>query len=167
MEENKLHYHMKVRVFRKEGAFGPGVAELMHHVEETGSLSEACRCMGMAYSKGWRIMKHAEEDLGFPLMEGTRGGSRGGRTMLTEKGKDFLHRYEMFMAELNQREYAPEYIWVTMGNVLPGTKCTITHMGKESRKKRTELTNKLKYCKVIFMQALFSNENNEKERNYR
>ena len=28
MEENKLHYHMKVRVFRKEGAFGPGVAEL-------------------------------------------------------------------------------------------------------------------------------------------
>lgn len=52
MEENKLHYHMKVRVFRKEGAFGPGVAELMHHVEETGSLSEACRCMGMAYSKG-------------------------------------------------------------------------------------------------------------------
>ena len=26
MEENKLHYHMKVRVFRKEGAFGPGVA---------------------------------------------------------------------------------------------------------------------------------------------
>ena len=93
MEENKLHYHMKVRVFRKEGAFGPGVAELMHHVEETGSLSEACRCMGM---------EHAEEDLGFPLMEGSRGGSRGGRTMLTEKGKDFLQRYEMFMAELNR-----------------------------------------------------------------
>ena len=102
MEENKLHYHMKVRVFRKEGAFGPGVAELMHHVEETGSLSEACRCMGMAYSKGWRIMKRAEEDLGFPLMEGSRGGSRGGWTMLTDKGKDFLHRYEMFMAELNR-----------------------------------------------------------------
>ena len=60
----RLHYHMKVRVFRKEGAFGPGVAELMHHVEETGSLSEACRCMGMAYSKGWRIMKHAEEESG-------------------------------------------------------------------------------------------------------
>ena len=102
MKENKLHYHMKVRVFRKEGAFGPGVAELMRHVEETGSLSEACRCMGMAYSKGWRIMKHAEEDLGFTLMEGSRGGSRGGRTMLTGEGKDFLRRYEMFMDELNQ-----------------------------------------------------------------
>lgn len=49
MEENKLHYHMKVRVFRKEGAFGPGVAELMHHVEETGSLSEPVGAWG------WRI----------------------------------------------------------------------------------------------------------------
>ena len=51
MEENKLHYHMKVRVFRKEGAFGPGVAELMHHVEETGSLSEACRCMCVRFTR--------------------------------------------------------------------------------------------------------------------
>lgn len=33
-------------------------------------------------------------------------------------------------------------------------------------KKCTELTNTHKYCKVIFMQALFSSENNEKERNY-
>ena len=66
-----------------------GVAELMHHVEETGSLSEACRCMGMAYSKGWRIMKHAEEDLGFPLMEGSRGGSRGGRTSAYRERKGF------------------------------------------------------------------------------
>ena len=89
MEENKLHYHMKVRVFRKEGAFGPGVAELMHHVEETGSLSEACRCMGMAYSKGWRIMKHAEEDLGFPLMEGSRAEAEAAGPCLPRKERIF------------------------------------------------------------------------------
>ena len=65
MEENKLHYHMKVRVFRKEGAFGPGVAELMHHVEETGSLSEACRCMGMAVFQGMAYYEARGEDLGF------------------------------------------------------------------------------------------------------
>ncbi len=34
-------------------------------------------------------MKHAEEDLGFTLMEGSRGGSRGGRTMLTGKERIF------------------------------------------------------------------------------
>lgn len=47
-----------------------------------------------------------------------------------------------------------------------GTKCPVTHMGKRESKKRTELTNKYKYCKVISMQSLFSNENNERERNY-
>ncbi len=89
MEENELHYHMKVRVFRKEGAFGPGVAELMRHVEETGSLSEACRCMGMAYSKGWRIMKHAEEDLGFTLMEGSRAVAEADEPCLPGKERIF------------------------------------------------------------------------------
>ena len=83
--EESLKFHIKVRVFHKERAFGPGVAELMHLVEETGSLSEACRRMEMAYSKGWKITKRAEEDLGFPLMEGSRGGSHGGKTTLTEK----------------------------------------------------------------------------------
>ena len=82
MEENELHYHMKVRVFRKEGAFGPGVAELMRHVEETGSLSEACRCMGMAYSKGWRIMKHAEED-----PDGRKPGRQQRRTNHAYRGR--------------------------------------------------------------------------------
>lgn len=61
----------------------------------------------------------------------------------------------------------PEYIWDTMRNVLPGTKCPVTHMGKRESKKRTELTNKYKYCKVISMQALFSNENNRKRKELR
>lgn len=47
-----------------------------------------------------------------------------------------------------------------------GNKVPVTHMGKRESKKRTELTNKYKYCKVICMQALFSSENNERERNY-
>lgn len=48
------------------------------------------------------------------------------------------------------------------GNEVPSN----SYGKKESQKKRTELTNKYKYCKVICMQALFSNENNERERNY-
>lgn len=102
MEEEQLRYHIKVRVFHKERSFGPGVAELMHLVEETGSLSEACRRMEMAYSKGWKITKRAEEDLGFALMEGSRGGSRGGRTTLTEEGKAFLEKYKNFLREVEE-----------------------------------------------------------------
>ena len=64
---------MRLRVSRTDHAFGPGVAELMEHVEATGSLSKGCKCMQMAYSKGWKILKRAEEDLGIPLVQGNRG----------------------------------------------------------------------------------------------
>lgn len=94
--EESLKFHIKVRVFHKERAFGPGVAELMHLVEETGSLSEACRRMEMAYSKGWKITKRAEEDLGFPLMDGSRGGSHGGKQHLQKKEKSFWKNMKNF-----------------------------------------------------------------------
>lgn len=99
-KEKALWYDMRLRVSRTEHAFGPGVAELMEHVEETGSLSKGCKCMQMAYSKGWKILKRAEEDLGIPLVQGNRGGSNGGQTVLTPEGKAFLLRYRQFEQEV-------------------------------------------------------------------
>lgn len=95
----QLHYHAKIRVFRSERNFGPGVAELMQLVHQTGSLSSACKQMGMAYSKAWKMIKRAEEDLGFLLMEGSRGGEHGGSTVLTDQGEEFLKRYQTFCVE--------------------------------------------------------------------
>lgn len=91
-----LNYHSKIRVYREERKFGPGTARLMQLVEQSGSLSAACKEMGMAYSKAWKIIKQAEADLGFALMEGSRGGESGGYTILTEEGKEFLNRYLLF-----------------------------------------------------------------------
>ncbi len=94
-----LTYHAKIQVYRRERNFGPGAAELMQRVRRTGSLSAACREMGMAYSKAWKILKKAEDDLGFPLMEGCRGGEHGGRTVLTAQGEALLERYLAFERE--------------------------------------------------------------------
>lgn len=69
-------------------------------MEATGSLSKGCKCMQMAYSKGWKILKRAEEDLGIPLVQGNRGGSNGGQTVLTPEGKEFLKRYRKFEQEV-------------------------------------------------------------------
>ena len=111
----KLRYDMRLRVSRTDHAFGPGVAELMEHVEATGSLSKGCKCMQMAYSKGWKILKRAEEDLGIPLVQGNRGGSNGGQTVLTPEGKEFLKRYRKFEQEVRagadtsfQKWFGPE-----------------------------------------------------------
>ena len=93
-------WDMRLRDSQTDHAFGPGVAELMEHVEATGSLSKGCKCMQMAYSKGWKILKRAEEDLGIPLVQGNRGGSNGGQTVLTPEGKEFLKRYRKFEQEV-------------------------------------------------------------------
>lgn len=96
MAGEPLKYHAKIRVYRIERNFGPGTVELMSLVRQTGSLSSACKQMGMAYSKAWKMVGQAEADLGFSLMEGVRGGEHGGSTVLTERGEDLLNRYLAF-----------------------------------------------------------------------
>ena len=66
-------------------------------------MLKACREMGMAYSKGWGMVKKAEEALGFRLAERQAGGSQGGNSTLTPEGRRFLERYEAF-AEAVDRE---------------------------------------------------------------
>ncbi|MFT4104595.1 MAG: LysR family transcriptional regulator [Lacrimispora sp.] len=100
-KERKLQYHLRIRLFYEERNFGPGVVGLMTLVRERGSLSAACQEMHMAYSKAWKIIHKAEEDLGIELMEGRRGGEHGGTTVLTEKGEDFLNQYLAFAEEVD------------------------------------------------------------------
>lgn len=97
-----IRYQMKLRLYRREKFFGPGVAELLQRMERTGSLSSASREMGMSYSKAWKITKKSEEDVGIPLMKKTSGGPGGGHTELTPEGRDFLSRYEGFCREAGQ-----------------------------------------------------------------
>lgn len=101
--EEALQYHMRLRVYKKDRNFGPGVSCLMQLVDEKGSLSAACKEMKMSYSKAWRIINGAESDLGFPLMEGSSGGESGGSTVLTEEGRTFLERYLLFEREVQQQ----------------------------------------------------------------
>jgi xanthine dehydrogenase accessory factor len=96
-----LRYKIRLRIFRDDLVFGPGVAELMEHIEHLGSLSAACRQMGMAYSKGWKILKRSETDLGIELVHGTRGGADGGRMYLTKEGQEVLSLYKEMNKELH------------------------------------------------------------------
>lgn len=95
-----LRPQLTVRLFREEKCFGPGIAVLMEQIEKTHSLRGAAKEMDMAYSKAWKILKNAEEQLGFPLTQTASGGKVGG-TVLTEKGKDLLSRYRSYVRELN------------------------------------------------------------------
>ena len=56
----------------------------------------------MSYSKGWKIIKDAEKQMGFPLLITKSGGSDGGFSQLTQKSKDYLTRYLAMEKELEQ-----------------------------------------------------------------
>lgn len=105
-ESVPVHFDLRIRLFREEKYFGPGIAELMERVERTGSISAACREMGMAYSKAWKILRRAEHDLGFSLLEAVSGGASGGSSRVTERGKEMLTRYRAMEAAV--KAYAEE-----------------------------------------------------------
>lgn len=75
-----LSFSLRVSLRRSEKFFGPGVASLLRLVERTGSLQTAAAEMQMSYSKAWKIIRKAEGELGFPLMERRVGGA--GRRLL-------------------------------------------------------------------------------------
>lgn len=88
--------------------FGEGPYRLLLLVEETGSLRRASQIMGMAYSKAMKILTHAEEELGYPLTERTIGGSSGGGSHITPKGKEWINQYAAYRnacMEANRRLY--------------------------------------------------------------
>lgn len=97
----EANFNTRIKIIFNDSFFGPGVAQIMELVKETGSLSQAYRTMNLSPSKGWRIIKSTEEELGFPLFETIVGGRGGGGSKLTEKGEDLLNRYKAFMEELN------------------------------------------------------------------
>jgi molybdate transport system regulatory protein len=91
-----------------EKFFGEGPAELLHRIEEKGSLRAASRSMNMAYTKALKMMKKAEETLGYALTERSVGGKDGGGSVLTKNGKEWLIRYETYRdacMEANRRLY--------------------------------------------------------------
>ena len=55
--------------------------------------------MELSYSKGSRIIKNTEKELGFPLLERWSGGASGGGSRLTAEGRRFLDCYK----DLNAR----------------------------------------------------------------
>ncbi|OEH85204.1 hypothetical protein BHU72_06250 [Desulfuribacillus stibiiarsenatis] len=81
--------------------FGDGRQVLLEAIESTGSIRQAASKLGMSYRAAWGKIKATEERLGIDLVSTKAGGSDSG-TFLTENGKEFMRKYEMFKKESNQ-----------------------------------------------------------------
>ena len=93
---------VQVRLTANKAFFGPGVYQLLELVGQTGSLQEACFRMSLSYSKGSKMVKEAERQLGFPLAQRWAGGAGGGGSKLTEEGKRLLENYRQMLEEVQE-----------------------------------------------------------------
>jgi len=91
--ESKLWFEEKGKVF------GDGPFDILKRIERLGSLRQAAAEIGMSYSQAWELLNGLEDRLGFPLLERRVGGSSGGGSQLSERGRELVQRYDCFRQE--------------------------------------------------------------------
>ena len=94
-----LRYDLWLETINKDRILdGEGFAILLD-IDRTGSLTASARNLGMSYRKAWGLLNEVEHHLGFRLTEKRRGGTAGGRTVLSGKGRDLVHAYNKLCHE--------------------------------------------------------------------
>ena len=76
-----------------EIAMGPGKADLLEAILETGSISAAGRKLGMSYRRAWLLVDEMNKCFLGPLVHARLGGVHGGGADVTDLGKEALRRY--------------------------------------------------------------------------
>ncbi len=74
-------------------AIGPGKADVLQAIAETGSIAEAGRRLGMSYQRVWSLVRAMNGDFVEPLVLTQRGGTAGGGAGLTDSGTRVLSIY--------------------------------------------------------------------------
>jgi len=92
-----------IRVTLREGvAFGPGKAQLLEGIRDTGSIAAAGRRMKMSYSRAWGLVGAMNSEFRGPLVASAKGGAAHGGAALTPLGQQVLESYRRIEASVAQ-----------------------------------------------------------------
>ena len=86
---------------------GPGKADLLEGIRDTGSIAAAGRRMGMSYKRAWLLVETMNACFTKPVVEAVKGGKAGGGARLTPLGEDVLARYRR-MQQASDRAIAAD-----------------------------------------------------------
>ncbi len=85
---------LRIRILLAAGEpFGPGKAELLEAIRDSGSIAAAGRRMGMSYQRAWDLVAAMNAHFREPVVAAAKGGARGGGTALTPFGVEILAAY--------------------------------------------------------------------------
>lgn len=95
----KVEAKSRIRiVFGSAFAIGPGKADLLQAIEQTGSISAAARSMGMSYRRAWLLVDTMNQCFREPVVDTATGGKGGGGAQITSFGKAVLRCYRTMEA---------------------------------------------------------------------
>src|SRR3546814_11833 len=86
----------------RANAIGPGKADLLEVIADTGSIAEAARRIGMSYRRAWSLVRALNKAFTHPLVETRKGGPEGGSATLTATGREVLRLYRALEAGATQ-----------------------------------------------------------------
>ncbi len=99
---NQLRASFKIMIGREKVFYGPGAHHLLMLTDEFGSLLEACRHMGISYSKGRKIISVMVQQLGKDILQTQQGGKTGGYSQLTDEALRLMDTYRAFNEEAEE-----------------------------------------------------------------
>ena len=106
-----LEYHnsqlvrpvVSVSLAKEKPFFDSRIAMLLMLIDETKSVRAAGQRMQLSYSSCWNIIRTLESQLSFSLIERSQGGAGGSTSVLTDRGKELLERYNSYEQSLKDR----------------------------------------------------------------
>jgi molybdate transport system regulatory protein len=85
---------LRIRVMlARETPFGPGKADLLEAIRETGSMAAAGRRLGMSYQRAHDLVAAMNLHFVEPVVARAKGGAHGGGSALTPFGEEVLAAY--------------------------------------------------------------------------
>lgn len=94
--QQSFHPHLKLQLVKEQAFFGPGAAQLLAYIRDTGSVRLACQQMGISYSKAWKMIEVMEQQTETKMVERQQGGKNGGMAYLTAEGTELLEKFKKF-----------------------------------------------------------------------
>lgn len=94
---------LRIRLVFEDGSMlGPGKADLLELIRETGSIAAAGRRLGMSYKRAWLLVETLNATFATPLVHSARGGANFGGATLSAAGEAVLTHYRRLQSKAAQ-----------------------------------------------------------------
>ena len=90
-------------------AMGPGKADVLEAIAQTGSIRAAGKMLGMSYRRTWLLVDEMNRCFSQRLVETLTGGGRERGARLTDAGREVLAAFRALEAETARAADIPAY----------------------------------------------------------